>query len=227
MSWEAWLMLSTVVIVYLLLASRWLLPDRQPAITLHEDPRQYTVEMIVQEAGPLVGKSVEEAALRHLPGLYLVEIERAGEVLAAVSPRQRLHGGDRLVFVGLIESVVDLQRMRGLTRAPEADFQIETPHGNRRLMEAVVSDRCPLIGTTIRDGQFRTTYDAAVVGVARGARRVAGKIGDIVLQSGDTLLLEADQDWEWARRSSRAVWLALPRHKSCSTTNPTQWRDAV
>ncbi len=198
---------ALVAIVYLLLASRWLLPDRQPAITLHEDPRQYTVEMIVLEAGPLVGKSVEEAALRHLPGLFLVEIERAGELIAAVSSRQRLHGGDRLVFVGVIESVVDLQKMRGLTLAPEADFQIETPRSDRRLIEAVVSDRCPLIGTTIRDGQFRTTYDAAVVGVARGSRRVAGKIGDIVLQSGDTLLLEADQDFITRERNSSHFFL--------------------
>ncbi len=198
---------ALVAIVYLLLASRWLLPDRQPAITLHEDPRQYTVEMIVLEAGPLVGKSVEEAALRHLPGLFLVEIERAGELIAAVSSRQRLHGGDRLVFVGVIESVVDLQKMRGLTLAPEADFQIETPRSDRRLIEAVVSDRCPLIGTTIRDGQFRTTYDAAVVGVARGSRRIAGKIGDIVLQSGDTLLLEADQDFITRERNSSHFFL--------------------
>ncbi|MEO8494402.1 MAG: SLC13 family permease [Planctomycetota bacterium] len=198
---------GAAAITYLLLASRWLLPDRQPAITLHDDPRQYTVEMIVQDAGPLVGKSVEEAALRHLPGLFLVEIERAGELIAAVSSRQRLHGGDRLVFVGLIESVVDLHKMRGLTRAAEAYFQIETPQSNRRLIEAVVSDRCPLVGTTIRDGQFRTTYDAAVVGVARGSRRVAGKIGDIVLQAGDTLLLEADQDFISRERNSSHFFL--------------------
>ncbi len=198
---------AVAAITYLLIASRWLLPDRQPAITLHDDPRRYTVEMIVQNEGPLVGKTVEEAALRHLPGLFLVEIERAGELFAAVSSRQRLHGGDRLVFVGVIESVVDLQKMRGLTLAAEAYFQIETPRSSRRLIEAVVSDRCPLIGTTIRDGQFRSTYDAAVVGVARGSRRVAGKIGDIVLQSGDTLLLEADQDFLTRERNSSHFFL--------------------
>ena len=179
--------------------------------------------MIVLEAGPLVGKSVEEAALRHLPGLFLVEIERAGELIAAVSSRQRLHGGDRLVFVGVIESVVDLQKMRGLTLAPEADFQIETPRSDRRLIEAVVSDRCPLIGTTIRDGQFRTTYDAAVVGVARGSRRVAGKIGDIVLQSGDTLLLEADQDFITRERNSSHFFLISGVENSESVRHDMAW----
>ncbi len=198
---------AVAAIAFLLVAGRWLLPDRRPAITLHEDPRQYTVEMIVLEGGPLVGKSVEEAGLRHLPGLYLVEIERAEERLAAVSPRQRLQSRDRLVFVGVVESVVDLQKLRGLTRAAEAAIQFDGSHANRQLFEVVVSDRCPLIGTTIRDGKFRAMYNAAVVAVARGSRRVEGKIGDIVLQSGDTLLLEADEDFVSRERNSSHFFL--------------------
>jgi di/tricarboxylate transporter len=193
--------------VFVLVAGRWLLPDRRPAITLHEDPRQYTVEMIVADGGPLVGKSIEEAGLRHLPGLYLVEIERAEERLTAVSPRQRLHSRDRLVFVGVIESVVDLQKVRGLARATETSAEFESPRADRCLIEAVVSGRCPLIGTTIRDSQFRATYNAVVVAVARGSRRVEGKIGDIVLQSGDTLLLEADEDFVARERNSSHFFL--------------------
>jgi di/tricarboxylate transporter len=208
---------------YLLFASRWLIPDRRPAIALHEDPRQYTVEMTVQEGGPLVGKSVEEAALRHLPGLYLVEIERSGEVLSAVSPRQRLHGSDRLVFVGVVESVVDLQKMRGLARAADAALELETPHANQCLIEAVVSNRCPLIGTTIRDGQFRTTYNAAVVAVARGGRRVGGKIGDIVLQSGDTLLLEADESFVPRERNSNHFFLVSGVENSQPVRHDRAW----
>ncbi len=198
---------AVAAVGFLLLASRWLLPDRRPVITIHEDPRHYTVEMIVQEAGPLVGKTVEEAGLRHLPQLFLVEIERAGELIAAVSPRQRLHAQDRLVLVGVVESVVDLQKLRGLTRAAEPTFQLETPRTNRHLIEAVVSDRCPLIGTTIRDGQFRTTYNAAVVAVARAGRRFGGKIGDIVLRAGDTLLLEADEGFVPRERNSSHFFL--------------------
>jgi di/tricarboxylate transporter len=189
------------------LTNRWLLPDRKPAITWHDDPRQYTVEMLVQPGGPLVGRSVEEAGLRHLAGLFLVEIERDGELLVAVSPRQRLRANDRLVFVGVIESVVDLQRMRGLTRTAAAAFKLDAPHARRRLIEAVVSNRCPLIGTTIREGLFRATYDAAVVAVARGSQRVPGKIGDIVLQAGDTLLLEADEDFIPRQRNSGHFFL--------------------
>lgn len=193
---------SVAAIALILLCSRWLLPRRKPAIQLDADPRQYTTEMVVSESGNLVGKSVEEAGLRNLPGLYLLEIERRGEVLAAVTRRQRLEAHDRLVFVGLLESVVDLLKVRGLERSQEPAFTLDAPPARRRLIEVVVSDRCPLVGTNIREGKFRTTYSAAVVAVARGGSRIEGKIGDIVLKAGDTLLLETDEDFVTRQRNS-------------------------
>jgi di/tricarboxylate transporter len=205
--------------VYMLTLSRWLLPDRRPAISLSDDPRQYTVEMEVEAAGPLVNRSVEEAGLRHLPGLYLLEIERDGTIVPAVSPHERLQANDRLVFVGIIESVVDLRKMRGLRPATDQVFKLNTPDTHRSLIEAVVSTRCPVVGKTIRDGRFRTKYNAAVIAVARSGERIQAKIGDIVLQPGDTLLLEAHSDFARLQRNSNDFFLvsnvensAPPRH---------------
>jgi di/tricarboxylate transporter len=205
----AWIGIPCAVagVAYFMLFGQWLLPDRRPAITTHDDPREYTVEMMVLADGPLVGKGIEEAGLRHLPGLFLIRIERAGEEIAPVSPRERLYGGDRLVFAGVLDSVVDLTRMRGLARAPEHSQELETPVANRRLIEAVVSSRCPLVGTSIREGEFRSYYNAAVVAVARGGERLRGKIGDIVLAPGDTLLLETDEDFLLRQRNSSHFFL--------------------
>ncbi|MGE3778898.1 MAG: SLC13 family permease [Pirellulaceae bacterium] len=204
---------------FILATSRWLLPDRKPAISLSDDPRQYTVEMTVQTSGPLVGQSIEQAGLRHLPGLFLVEIERQGEALVAVRPQEKLQANDRLVFVGILESVVDLQKMRGLIPATSQTFQLAAPRANRCLIEAVVSDRCPLVDRSIRDGRFRTAYNAAVIAVARSGKRISARIGDIVLQAGDTLLLEAHPDFVQQQRNSRDFYLvsgvensSLPRH---------------
>jgi len=206
-------------VVYLMVFSRKLLPDRRPAISLSDDPRQYTVAMIVQEGGPLVGRTVEKAGLRHLPGLFLVEIEREGEVIAAVGPHARLQANDHLVFVGIVESVVDLRRARGLLPATDQMFKLEAPATQRTMIEAVVSGRCPLVGKTIREGRFRSTYNAAVMAVARDGQRIPGKIGDIELQTGDTLLLEAHTDFVAQQRNSNDFYLvshvensAPPRH---------------
>jgi di/tricarboxylate transporter len=206
-------------VIYILAFSRWLLPDRKPAISDQDDPRQYTVEMVVDEKGPLVGLTIEQAGLRHLPGLYLAEIVRQNELLPAVSPRERLSGNDRLLFVGIVESVVDLQKIRGLKPATDQVFKLGGAREQRCLIEAVVSNTCPLVGQSIREGQFRTVYDAAVIALARNGQRVNKKLGDVVLQPGDTLLLEAHPEFAARHRNSRDFFLvnkiddsAPPRH---------------
>ena len=205
----AWIGLPCCVsgVGFILLTQRWLLPDRNPAIGLSDDPREYSVEMSVPADSPLIGQTIEQAGLRHLPGLFLIEIERSGDLLTAVGPKERLAAGDRLVFVGVVESVVDLRKIRGLTHALDAVFRLDGPQAARGLIEVVVSNRCPLIGSSIRDGHFRSVYGAAIVAVARSGRRVEGRIGDIVLQPGDTLLLEASRSFARERRDSPDFYL--------------------
>jgi di/tricarboxylate transporter len=186
---------------------KWLLPDRRPALSHLEDPRQYTVEMLVDPSSPLTGKTIEEAGLRHLPGVYLAEIDRDGMVLPAVSPDERLRGNDRLVFVGVVDSVVELQRTRGLKPATDQVFKLGGPRTQRCLIEAVVSNTCSLVGQTIRDGRFRSKYNAVVLAVARNGERLSGKIGDIELRSGDTLLLEAHPSFVEQNKNSRDFFL--------------------
>lgn len=192
---------------FIVLATRWLLPDRRPPISESDDPRSYTVEMLVAVDGPIDGQTIEEAGLRHLANAYLAEVDREGEVIAAVSPTLRLRGGDRLVFVGVVDSVVELQRLRGLAPATDQIFKLDGPRSGRVLIEAVVSDQCPLVGRSIREGRFRTTYSAAVIAVARSGERLRQKIGDVVLEPGDTLLLEARPAFVEQHRNSRDFFL--------------------
>lgn len=205
----AWIGLPTALvgIVFVLATARFLLPDRRSAMSQLDDPREYSVEMLVEAGGPLAGKSIEEAGLRHLGQLYLVEIDRDGTVLPAVSPHEVLQGGDRLVFVGVVDSVVELQRIQGLQPATNQVFKLAGERSRRTLVEAVVSDSFPNLGRTIREGRFRNRYGAAVIAVARNGERIKQKIGDIRLQVGDTLLMEAQPDFHERQRNSRDFFL--------------------
>ena len=183
------------------------LPDRRPALSTSDDPKEYTVEMQVESDSPLVGKTIENAGLRHLPGLFLAEIDRNGNAMPAVSPREKLRAGDRLLFVGIVESIVELQRIRGLVPATEDVFHLKAPRPQRCLIEAVVSNTCPLVGMTIRDSRFRSHYNAVVVAVARNGERLHQKIGDIELKAGDVLLVEAHPSFADQQRGSRDFFL--------------------
>lgn len=193
--------------VYMLLTYRSLLPTRKPPLTLADDARRYTVEMIVESGSELVGKTIGDAGLRNLPGLYLIEIDRGDEVMAAVSHNIKLRENDRLVFAGIIDSVVDLRQIRGLRPATEQVFKLDQKRANRVFVEAVVSNTSPMIGQTIREGRFRTVYNAAVIAVARNGTQINRKIGDIRLQPGDTLLLEARPNFLEQQRNRRDFFL--------------------
>ena len=194
-------------LIYIILASVRLLPERRPAVSASDDPNKYTVEMQVDPLGPLVGKTVEEAGLRSLPGLYLAEIQRDDGVIAAAKPNERLRADDALILVGALDTVVDLRKIRGLTSPDDQARKLQVPAWKRTLVEAVVSSRCSLLGKSIREGKFRSHFNAAVVAVARGGRKLSGKIGDVKLEVGDVLLLEASPSFLHRQREFRDFFL--------------------
>ncbi|MEZ6105727.1 MAG: SLC13 family permease [Pirellulaceae bacterium] len=104
---------AVIGIALLVIAANWLLPERKELMEqLGESRREYLVEMRVDAACRLIGKSVEDAGLRHLPGLFLVEIERSGTVLGPVGP------DEVLVAEGSIDLHGNRQQHRGLERIP-------------------------------------------------------------------------------------------------------------
>ncbi|MCR9292477.1 MAG: SLC13 family permease [bacterium] len=179
-------------LLVLLAFGKHLLPDRREMLdSLEEQRREYLVEMTVAAGCGLIGKSVEEGGLRHLPGLFLIEIDRKGSVLAPVAPTDLIEENDRLVFTGIVATIVDLEKIPGLVPAADMNYEISQEKNlTRSLVEVVLSPSSPLVGRSIRNANFRQLYNAAVVAVHRNGERLPTKIGDIELTSGDTLLLQ-------------------------------------
>jgi len=198
---------AVVGVIFLLVLGPRLLPTRGSVTSGLADSREYVMEMVVPEDSPLIGMSIEEAGLRHLPGAYIVEIQRGGMSLIAVGPEERLNANDRLVLAGVVSSMRDIQRLRGLMPATNQVVKLDSPRYRRQLFEAVVSNTCPLVGKTIRDGRFRNRYNAVILAVARNGERIQSKIGDIVLRPGDTLLIEANPSFMTQQRDSRDFFL--------------------
>lgn len=177
--------------VLVLLAPR-LLPARRSALEeLQEEGRRFSSEMIVQPGGPIDGKTVEEAKLRSLPGLFLVSVDRGDTVIAPVRPDTVLRGTNRLHFVGSVSKVVDAQLIPGL-RSAEMQHVLDLESESVKYFEVVVGSQSPLVGRTLRESGFRSTYQAAVVGIHRSGQLVDGKLGAQTIRLGDTLILVSD-----------------------------------
>ena len=201
--------LALIGLGYMMLFSLKRLPDRSELIQqFDERRREYLVEMQVQSVCPLIGRTVQEAGLRHLPGLFLIEISRGDETITPVTPRDKIHEGDHLVFTGVVTTIADLERIPGLVPAADSSFEaIPAQRVRRQLTEAVLSRTSPLIGKTVREADFRKRYNAAVVAVHRNGERLTNKVGSIRLETGDTLLLQTRNEFVEAYRNSRDFYL--------------------
>ncbi len=206
-------------VIYLLLFGRRLLPNRIDLIeNLGAKRREYLLEMLVQPECRLVNQTVEQAGLRNLAGLFLIEIDRSGDVITPVTPRDVIQAGDRLVFTGVVSTIVDLEKIPGLIPAADSGYVMDPAGRTRRhLTEAVLSVSSPLIGSTVKEAKFRQLYNAAVIAVHRNGVRVTNKIGNIRLEAGDTLLLQTSTEFIDNFRHSSDFYLvsgvedALPR----------------
>jgi len=193
--------------IYLLTLGNRLLPAGSSIVGSFENTREYTIEMIVRPESPLVGKPIEDAGLRQLPGLYLAEIVRNDTILAAVEPNEVLQANDRLIFTGMVSSIVDLQAIKGLEPATDQVFKLDAPRRDRHLVEAVISQSHPLNGKTVKEGEFRNHYGAVILAVSRYGERINKKVGDITLKTGDVLLMEAPRNFADRYKSSNEYLL--------------------
>jgi di/tricarboxylate transporter len=179
-----------------------LMPTRRSASQAsREEMPEFTVDMVVETGGPLDGASVDQAGLRNLAGVFLVEIDRGGETIAAVGPDHILHGADRLRFAGRVDNVVDLLTLTGVALAEQTHVDlVDTPQAAH--FQAVIGAGSFLSGRTLKEIGFRSRYQAAVVAIHRAGQRVEAKLGDIELRAGDTLLVIADPGWKdrWSDR---------------------------
>lgn len=197
-------------LLYMLIFSHWLLPDcGQTGVgAMIRNPREYTVALLVQARSAIVGETVQEAGLRNLSGLYLVEVTRAdGTVIPAVAPDTRMVAGDTLLFAGVVETVRELYHIPGLIPATGQSEKMKIERHRRRLVELVVGATSALVGRTAKESRFRSRFSAAIIAVHRQGVHVKEKIADIRLRAGDALLVEAGA--EFAQRFGKDANFAL------------------
>ena len=179
--------------------------------------------MQVKKNSPIIGKSIEQAELRGLEGLYLSAIVRADQIIHAVTPEFILLEDDKLLFVGDVESVVDLRKIRGLVPAAKELKDIDGRDITRTMVEAVIASRSSLVGQRVKNSQFRSTYNGVILSIHRKGRPIKQKIGDIVLEVGDTLLIESDNSFLRTWRYSQDFYLVSQVDNSRSPLHNRAW----
>ncbi len=176
-------------IIFLYFWGYKLLPDREEkSNTVAGKVREYLVEVRVIPGSDIVGKSIVDANLRNLSGIYLFEIIRKGHQITPVEPQIIIEEGDALVFAGDTENIMDLLERDEDFTMPVTNVKDGKPrYGN--ILETVIPFNSELIGRTLKELNFRENYDGAVVAIHRNGEQLRGKMGELKLKAGDLLLV--------------------------------------
>lgn len=199
--------------IYMLVLGKKLLPDREDILkTFLQRKKEYLVETKINKNSKLIGKTVLQANLRNLKGLFLAEIIRQDRRIAPVSPTETLEENDILIFVGDTKAISYLV---------ESDIGLSLPefcnleNGYSEIVEVVISYNSSLINKKVRDTDFRGKFDAAILAVHRNGEKLSGKIGEIVLKPGDLLLLLVGKDF-WKRAEDTTDFYIISKVRDIS-----------
>ena len=154
------------------------------------DINEYVIEAEVSAHSLLIGKSVLENRLRDLEDLFLVEIVRDNHLISPVTPQEHVEAGDKLIFSGDIKQIQALEAFDGLQL-----FALEEGLLRENMKEVIVMPNATIDGKTVKESAFRSVFDAAVVGMRRGGKRLSGKLGNITIQAGDSMMLAVGPDF--------------------------------
>ncbi len=177
---------TLVGLLVILVSTRFLPTDSAEQLDVNE----YLIEVEVGPESSLIGNTIADNQLRELDALFLVEIVRDEHLISPVAPSEFIEAGDKLIFSGDIKQVGALDAFDGLHL-----FAVDEGLLRENMMEVIVMPDASIEGKTIKDSGFRSLFDAAVVGLRRGGKRLSGKLGNITIHAGDNLMLATGPDF--------------------------------
>lgn len=181
--------------LYLVFFGYKLLPDNTDIKeTMTEKTREYIVEVRVNRDSEYHQKTVEEANLRNLKGLFLAEIIRNGITISPVTPQSKLEENDILVFAGNTSTIADM--IENNSNLKPAELGSFGRRSKTEVVEVFITPNSSLLSKTIKESNFRSKYDSAILAVHRNGEKISGKIGEVKLIAGDLLLLVTGKDFE-------------------------------
>lgn len=209
----AWLGLPCAIVglVYLVFVSPFLTPARRDIRYEEEKKRELLVEIEVTGQAEIIGKTLENSGLKSFPGFYLSRLNRNDREIAPVPPNEKFREGDHLLFAadgGIAAKVPSLSQYSGLNILYQPPRVINrSKKQDRELHQIVIKEGSRLVGSTLEDAKFLERFGAAVTGVRRKGKRIDKALGDVVLHSGDVLLLDTGRGFRGAYEDTEDFFL--------------------
>ncbi len=186
-------------IFYMVVIGRRLLPERDHQDTTnlvgHYHLRNYLTELKVMPESPLIGRTIVESRLGEIHDLTVMGIIRNGRTRLGVLPNAHIQAGDLLLTKGNINQLLRVRREIGVAIEPElklSDVDLTSPEAD--VVEVVISQKADFVGRTVAEIDFRGRFGLTVLAIWRNEESLVGRIGEIEMKLGDTLLVHGRRE---------------------------------
>ena len=189
-------------LIYMTFIGRHLLPRYEE--TLHADPQEfnreyqlkdYLAELHVLPESPLIGKTIVESRLGEHYDLTVMGVMRDGRMRLGILPNAHIRADDMLLVKGSEEKMLAIRNEIGVTLIPDQELpEGEWLSDEVSVAELVVSQKAPFIGKSLQNANFRARYGLTVLAIWREEKSISGRLGNVKLKLGDTLLVQGRQE---------------------------------
>mgnify|MGYP001942121527 FL=1 len=181
-------------IIYLSTVGYKLLPEHLGAKDqISQETKEFLAEAIIEDNFEYQKNTVTELGSSVLDGIYIIEIIRNNSRVYPVAGDTKILTGDHIIFSGSLNTIGKIQKYKGVTIKTGTELTLDdVKNKDSHLVEAVVSHNSSLLNKTLKQANFKARHDAGVIAIHRNNQRIKSRVGDIVLKTGDTLLLLAD-----------------------------------
>ncbi len=180
------LAVAAVGVTYLAFAGRFLLPERDSMAALLGDraPMKFFTEVAVPEGSSLIGRRVTEIEAFTRGGVRLIDVLRGDASLRRAMSDVVLEAGDRVVLRTQMAEVL------GLQANPELRVVDKLSSVRTATVEVLITPGCKMIGRSLGQLRLRRRYGVYPLAVHRRSQNIGRQLDDLIVQVGDTLLLE-------------------------------------
>jgi len=182
--------MALVALAYLGVAAPRLLPDRASMglLLATRAPMKFFTEVAVPDGSGLIGCKVEAVQLFKRDNLRVVDVLRGDASLRRNLAEVVLEAGDRVVLRTPMSEVLGLQASKEL-RLVDKLSSVQTT-----TVEVLITPGCRMVGQTLGAMRLRRRYGVYPLAAHRRNQNIGRQLDDLVVQVGDTLLLEGAAD---------------------------------
>lgn len=211
-------------ILFMVIFGHYLLPKITPkksTTSSDKAEKRFVAEAIITTDSFLIGKTINEIKFTESETYEIIDLVRLdrgsrfefGEALSGflqnfIKDKEKpkteqvstfrdipLQAGDKIVFKLEKEEIIELQSFVGIEFDPEKAHLGET-FASRPVIavEGIIPGSSNFIGKRIKDLRLRRAYGCFVVGIFRHDENITGNLAQVVLQEGDSLIIEGPEE---------------------------------